>query len=223
MLPQADSPPKPHWLDALNPEQRRAATHGGAGAGGPLLVIAGAGTGKTATLAHRVAHTIVSGADPQPHPAPHLLPPRRRRDGPPGRADRRRGAGRRRGRRRSPGRAPSTPSARGSCANTPPAIGLLPDFTILDREDSADLMNIVRHELGLSKTEARFPQKGTCLVDLLPRRQCRGAARRGAEGRLPLVPRRSRRACAISSPPMSRPSSARPSSTMTTSSSTGPG
>ena len=39
------------------------------------------------------------------------------------------------------------------------AIGLSPDFTILDREDSADLMAIVRHELGLSKTEARFPRR----------------------------------------------------------------
>ncbi len=37
------------------------------------------------------------------------------------------------------------------------------DFTIHDREDSADLMNLVRHELGLSKTESRFPTKGTCL------------------------------------------------------------
>jgi DNA helicase-2/ATP-dependent DNA helicase PcrA len=42
-------------------------------------------------------------------------------------------------------------------------IGLDPAFTIHDREDSADLMNLVRHELGLSKTEKRFPVKGTCL------------------------------------------------------------
>ena len=43
-------------------------------------------------------------------------------------------------------------------------IGLDPAFTIHDREDSADLMNLVRHELGLSRTESRFPTKGTCLA-----------------------------------------------------------
>ena len=43
-------------------------------------------------------------------------------------------------------------------------IGLDPAFTIHDREDSADLMNLVRHDLGLSKTESRFPAKGTCLA-----------------------------------------------------------
>ena len=43
-------------------------------------------------------------------------------------------------------------------------IGLNPAFTIHDREDSADLMNLVRHDLGFSKTESRFPTKGTCLA-----------------------------------------------------------
>src|SRR5580704_5732368 len=43
-------------------------------------------------------------------------------------------------------------------------IGLNPAFTIHDREDSADLMNLMRHELGFSKTESRFPAKGTCLA-----------------------------------------------------------
>ncbi len=54
-------------LDTLNPEQRRAVEHGAAGglAAPPLLVIAGAGSGKTNTLAHRVAHLIVQGADPR--------------------------------------------------------------------------------------------------------------------------------------------------------------
>ena len=55
------------YLDALNRDQRRAVEHGVApGAiGGPLLVIAGAGSGKTNTLAHRVAHLLVNGADPR--------------------------------------------------------------------------------------------------------------------------------------------------------------
>src|ERR1700744_1104038 len=52
----------PSWLAALNPEQRRAVEHDGAQ---PLLIIAGAGSGKTNTLAHRVAHLIVGGADPR--------------------------------------------------------------------------------------------------------------------------------------------------------------
>jgi DNA helicase II / ATP-dependent DNA helicase PcrA len=43
-------------------------------------------------------------------------------------------------------------------------IGLDPAFTIHDREDSADLLNLARHELGFSKTESRFPTKNTCLA-----------------------------------------------------------
>jgi len=42
-------------------------------------------------------------------------------------------------------------------------IDLQPNFTIHDREDSADLMNLFRHQLGFSQTESRFPTKGTCL------------------------------------------------------------
>src|SRR4051794_32420736 len=56
------------YLDKLNLEQRRAVEHGLASSAGyfaPLLVIAGAGSGKTNTLAHRVAHLIVNGADPR--------------------------------------------------------------------------------------------------------------------------------------------------------------
>src|ERR1700736_3808899 len=63
----ADSvPPAAAYLESLNPEQRRAVEHGAVGSGpfAPLLVIAGAGSGKTNTLAHRVAHLIVGGADP---------------------------------------------------------------------------------------------------------------------------------------------------------------
>ncbi len=62
-----DSPlPAASYLDGLNPAQRRAATHGvGTAVPSPLLVIAGAGSGKTNTLAHRVAHLLVTGADPR--------------------------------------------------------------------------------------------------------------------------------------------------------------
>src|SRR4051812_26767790 len=42
-------------------------------------------------------------------------------------------------------------------------IGLDPAFTIHDREDSADLINLIRHEKGFSRTANRFPAKGTCL------------------------------------------------------------
>src|SRR2546427_7929435 len=57
------------YLEGLNSEQRRAVEHGvtelDCTSGGPLLVIAGAGSGKTNTLAHRVAHLIINGADPR--------------------------------------------------------------------------------------------------------------------------------------------------------------
>jgi DNA helicase-2/ATP-dependent DNA helicase PcrA len=44
-----------------------------------------------------------------------------------------------------------------------PRIGLEDNFTIHDRGDSEDLMGLVRHEIGLTETKSRFPQKGTCL------------------------------------------------------------
>ena len=58
------------YLDMLNPAQRQAASYGQPGEGGafnagPLLVIAGAGTGKTMTLAHRVAHLVIQGVNPE--------------------------------------------------------------------------------------------------------------------------------------------------------------
>src|ERR1700741_1285360 len=54
------------YLAKLNPEQRCAVEHGiGAADDRPLLIIAGAGSGKTNTLAHRVAHLVVNGVDPR--------------------------------------------------------------------------------------------------------------------------------------------------------------
>src|SRR3979411_336341 len=51
----------PNWLSELNPEQLAAATH----PGGPLLILAGAGTGKTTTLCARVAWLVNQGVAPQ--------------------------------------------------------------------------------------------------------------------------------------------------------------
>ena len=59
----------PAYLAALNAEQRRAVEYGVGldklNEAGPLLIIAGAGSGKTNTLAYRVAHLVLSGVDPQ--------------------------------------------------------------------------------------------------------------------------------------------------------------
>ena len=56
-MPEPETTDIPEFLQLLNPQQRSAVMHGDA----PLLIIAGAGTGKTTTLAHRVAWQIVSG------------------------------------------------------------------------------------------------------------------------------------------------------------------
>jgi DNA helicase-2/ATP-dependent DNA helicase PcrA len=157
------------YLTTLNPAQRRAVEHGITGQshiGPPLLVIAGAGSGKTNTLAHRVAHLIVHNADPRRI----LLMTFSRR------AAAEMGKRVERIARKVLGENASIMADALSWAGTfhgigarllrdyAEQIGLDPGFTIHDREDSADLMNLVRHELGFSKTESRFPTKGTCLA-----------------------------------------------------------
>ena len=139
--------------DELNAEQRRAALHGIEGTetiGGPMLVIAGAGSGKTKTIAHRVAHLIESGTDPR---RILLLTFSRRAAAETA--------------RRVEAIAARSSSAKAALIADALAgsgtfhalgarflrefaeeIGLDPNFTIHDREDSADLMNMVRHELG---------------------------------------------------------------------------
>jgi DNA helicase II / ATP-dependent DNA helicase PcrA len=155
----------PH-LAELNPEQRRAVEHGVGEPGGPLLVIAGAGSGKTKTLAHRVAHLILNGADPR---RILLLTFSRRAAAEMARRVERIAA------QLAGGKASvvtealtwsGTFHAVGArlLRDYAEQIGLDPAFTIHDREDSADLMNMVRHELGFSKTESRFPTKATCLA-----------------------------------------------------------
>ncbi|PSC05742.1 ATP-dependent DNA helicase [Alsobacter soli] len=158
----------PGYLEALNPEQRAAVEHGAEGGapGAPLLVIAGAGSGKTNTLAHRVAHLIVEGADPR---RILLMTFSRRAASELSRRVERIA-------RRVLGEGAGALADALSWAGTfhgigarllreyAEQLGLDPAFTIHDREDSADLMNLVRHELGFSKTETRFPTKGACLA-----------------------------------------------------------
>ncbi len=161
----------PDPLARLNPAQRAAVVHGVDGGAGahpapPLLVIAGAGSGKTNTLAHRVAHLIAHGADPS---RILLLTFSRRAADEMGRRVRRilaQVAAGRPGLAQAELRWSGTFHAIGArlLRDWAGRIGLDPGFTIHDREDSADLMNLVRHELGLSATKQRFPQKGTCLA-----------------------------------------------------------
>src|SRR6202030_2836948 len=151
----------------LNSEQRRAVEHGAVGPGpfAPLLVIAGAGSGKTNTLAHRVAHLIVNGADPRKI----LLMTFSRLAA----AEMARRVERIARRVIGDSAGVMTDALWAGTFHGIGArllrdyareIGLDPAFTIHDREDSADLMNLMRHELGFSKTENRFPAKGTCLA-----------------------------------------------------------
>jgi DNA helicase-2/ATP-dependent DNA helicase PcrA len=160
-------------LGELNDQQRLAVLHGD----GPLLIVAGAGTGKTATLAHRVAYKIATGTDPgrillltfTRRAAAEML---RRVDG----ILRQLEAETHRAETEEPAAAPRRPPGSGRVWGGTfhatatrllrlhgRAIGLDPSFTILDRGDAEDLMGMLRTELGLSKTDRRFPLKGTCM------------------------------------------------------------
>ena len=172
-------------LHKLNPQQREAATHGNS----PLLIVAGAGTGKTATLVHRVAWLISQGVDP----ARLLLLTFTRRAA----AEmlrrvenllRNLEAGANLAATSGDGEGGERAGIEGSGSGSSPrfhatriwggtfhavaarllrrygkAIGLPPGFTIHDRADAEDLMKVVCTELGLSKTDQRFPKKGTCM------------------------------------------------------------
>ncbi|HEY3024068.1 MAG TPA: ATP-dependent helicase, partial [Actinomycetota bacterium] len=145
-------------LERLNPAQREAVEH----LGGPLLVVAGAGSGKTWTLACRVAKLVDRGVLPERillltftrRAAREML----------SRAERLTGE-------RSVGRVWG--GTFHSVGNRllrlhGRALGLRPDFTVMDRTDSADLMDLIRGDLGLGTTERRFPRKDT-LADIYSR------------------------------------------------------
>ena len=156
-------------LEKLNVEQRRAVEHGvGGGAvfSAPLLIIAGAGSGKTNTLAHRVAHLIVHGADPRRI----LLMTFSRRAAAELTSRVRRICGEALGEKAGvlTDALAWAGTFHGISARLlreyAEQIGMNENFTIHDREDSADLMNLARHDLGFSKTASRFPTKGSCLA-----------------------------------------------------------
>ncbi len=169
-------PSKTNSFDSLNPAQRRAATFGritpgGGVAAGPLLIVAGAGTGKTNTLAHRVAHLVLNGCDPARilmltftrRAAQEMIKRTQTIVAAAGTADRGGLSGR-------------DLASRLAWAGTFHSVGnrilrlyakhlgLNPAFTVLDRADSADLIDVIRHEMGFSQTEKRFPRKDTCLA-----------------------------------------------------------
>ena len=163
-------------LAALNTPQRRAVTFGqplaeGKGVrAGPLLVVAGAGTGKTDTIAHRVAWLAMNGVDPG---RMMLLTFTRRAA-----AQMRRRAHDilRRALDDTLGNKSQAMLQRLIWAGTFHSIGnrllrhygrhlkLDPGFSVIDRSDSADLFDNLRQELGLTEQYQRFPRKDTCLA-----------------------------------------------------------
>jgi DNA helicase-2/ATP-dependent DNA helicase PcrA len=143
--------PNRDFLLSLNENQRQAAEH----YSGALLVVAGAGTGKTKTLAARVASLINRGADP----ASILLLTFTRRAA----VEMLRRAGQYVG----------DAAARAVWSGTfhsiahrllrihHEAIGIPGNFVCMDPADAADLLNLIRTDLGLDRSRVRFPQKGT--------------------------------------------------------------
>jgi DNA helicase-2/ATP-dependent DNA helicase PcrA len=136
----------------LNPAQLEAVTH----ARGPLLVIAGAGSGKTRTVVYRLAHLVNQGQPPESillltftrkaaqemlNRASHLL-----------------GQG-------LHGVSGGTfhSFAYSALRRYGQALGLRPDLTILDRGDAEDILAQVREAEGLAKGDRSFPKKGTVM------------------------------------------------------------
>ena len=139
-----------HGTDGLNEAQSRAATH----CGGPLLIVAGAGTGKTRTLVHRVAHLIETGARPERillltftrRSAQEMLSRVERLVGSEGRAV-------------HGGTFHAT--AHRLLRKFGPQAGIAADFTIMDQGDAEDLMQLSRAQLGFADKKRRFPKKET--------------------------------------------------------------
>jgi len=182
--------------ERLNPAQRRAATYGTASstgfAAGPLLVIAGAGTGKTDTLAHRVAHLLLHGVA-----AERILLltfTRRAAQEMLRRAERIAMEAIRVARHGGP--VPQS-AARQLWSGTyhsignrvlreyAAVVGLEASFSVLDRGDAADLIDWLRQEMGFAKKERRFPRKDTCLAIYSHRVNSRAPLARTLEDNFP--------------------------------------
>jgi UvrD/REP helicase N-terminal domain len=158
-------------LAELNAAQHAAATFGISRACTPdlvppLLIIAGAGSGKTKTLTHRVAHLVLNGVDPR---RILLMTFARRMAAEMTRRVEHICARALKGRMAVSADAiewSGTFHAIGAklLRLHAESIGLAPSFSILDRADAEDLMDLVRNELGLSATKNRFPKKSTCLA-----------------------------------------------------------
>ena len=153
------------WLDALNPRQREAVTYGD----GPLLIVAGAGTGKTRTLAYRVSWLLSQGVAPE---SILLL------------TFTRRAAEEMLKRATSVAAVDATLTRRvwggtfHAIANRllriyAQAIGLSPDFSILDQADAEDFLNLARNDLALLQQRCPFPPQEHLPGDLLPQGQWR--------------------------------------------------
>lgn len=151
-----DAPP---WLASLNPEQRSAATH----PGGPLLILAGAGTGKTTTLCARVAWLVSEGVAP----ARIMLLTFTRRAA-------------RDMLQRTRAQIAMPAGSGGVLGGTfhsvahrfvrlhGSALGLPSGFGVLDAGDAADVIDLIREEHGHAQSKARFPKKST-LLDIYSR------------------------------------------------------
>ena len=153
----------------MNAAQRRAAGFGiddGGAAPGPLLIVAGAGSGKTLTLAARVARLVLAGADP----SRILMLTFSRRAA----LEMERRVGR--VLHEALGFKASQQAPRLAWCGTfhsvgarllrlhAARIGLDPAFTVDDRADSEDLLQLQRQRLGLASGAQRFPNKATCLA-----------------------------------------------------------
>ena len=155
VLKSIDPPPSPapstiDYEEELNEAQREAAMF----LEGPLLVVAGAGTGKTRTLVYRVARLIERGIDPRS--VLLLTFTRRAAEEMLQRASLLTDS-------RCERIAGGTFHSFGNMVlrQYGQLMGLAPGFTIMDRSDSEDVIQLLRAEMGLDKREKRFPRKQT--------------------------------------------------------------